>query len=62
MNAGGHIWWNEGTSTGFVQTIVEGLDAEAAWGFDEPRILVSGYQLGSPTIPDTLLIPPRTFK
>lgn len=42
MNVGDHIWWNEGTCIGFVGTIIEGKDAEDAWGLDGPHILISG--------------------
>ncbi len=43
VRVGDHIWWNEGTSIGFVQTIVEGKDDEERWGLDGPHILISGY-------------------
>jgi hypothetical protein len=49
VNVGDHIWWNEGTSIGFVRTIVESKDDVKAWGLDEPHILISGYH---PTDPD----------
>lgn len=48
VRVGDHIWWNEGTSIGFVQTIVEGKADQKAWGLDEPHILISGYHPRDP--------------
>jgi hypothetical protein len=48
VNVGDHIWWNEGSCIGFIQTIVEGKAHEKAWGFDEPHILISGNHPRNP--------------
>jgi hypothetical protein len=43
VSIGDHIWWNEGSAIGFVDTIVEGKEAEKEWGFDEPHILITSF-------------------
>lgn len=45
---GDHIWWNEGSTIGFIDTIVEGKEVEKEWGFDEPHILITGFHPYNP--------------
>jgi hypothetical protein len=58
---GDHIWWNEGASVGFVQTIIEGKDEEVAWGLDGPHILISGYHPKNPSDAGYVAYPPSDF-
>ncbi len=49
VSVGDHVWWNEGSSIGFIHVIVETKGDIKNWGFDEPHILLSGFH---PSYPD----------
>ena len=48
VSLGDHVWWNEGSSIGFIHVIVETEDDTKKWGFDEPHILLSGHHPSDP--------------
>jgi hypothetical protein len=48
VSLGDHVWWNEGSSIGFIHVIVESEEEIAKWGFEEPHILLSGFHPAEP--------------
>ena len=62
VSLGDHIWWNEGSSIGFVHVIVETLEEQAQWGFDEPHILLSGFHPANPEGPGYVAYPLSEFE
>ena len=62
ISLGDHIWWNEGSSIGFVHEIIESPGDQAEWNFDQPHILLSGFHPHNPGGPGYVAYPRSDFE